>query len=49
MNVNYKKKAIEMIENIENERFLKMIYGFVRRLFKEEKEPGKEYGLQGRN
>lgn len=36
--MDYKKEILEMVERMESERFLKMIYGFVRRLFKEEKE-----------
>lgn len=38
--MDYKKEILEMVESIENERFIKMIYGFVRRLFREEKEQG---------
>jgi hypothetical protein len=36
----YKKEIIEMIEKMSNLTFLKMAYGFVRRLYKEEKEQG---------
>lgn len=32
-----KKQIIEMVESIENIRILKMIWGFVRRGYKEEK------------
>lgn len=34
---NYKPKINKMIENIENPEFLEMLYGFVKRLYKEEK------------
>ena len=33
----YRKQIIEMIEKIENPRILKMIWGFVRSGYKEEK------------
>ncbi len=35
--MNYKQKIIEMINEINTERFLKMIYGFVRAAYREEK------------
>lgn len=35
--MNYKQKIIELIEKIENQEFLEMLYGFVKRLYKEEK------------
>ena len=38
--MDYKKEIIEMIEKMSNLTFLKMAYGFVRRLYKEEKEQG---------
>lgn len=39
--MDYKKEIIEMIEKMNNLRFLKMAYGFVRRLYREEKKQGK--------
>lgn len=39
-NMDYKKEIIEMIEKMSNLTFLKMAYGFVRRLYREEKEQG---------
>ncbi len=33
----YRKKIIEMVEKIENPGILKLIYGFVRSGYKEEK------------
>ena len=33
----YKGKIIELIEKISNQEFLEIIYGFVKRLYKEEK------------
>ena len=36
--MDYKKKIIEMLNNINNERFLKMIYGFVSGLWEDEHE-----------
>lgn len=33
----YRKQIVEMIEKIENPRILKMIWGFVRSGYKEEK------------
>ena len=38
--MDYKKEIIEMIEKMSNLTFLKMAYGFVRRLYREEKEQG---------
>lgn len=38
--MDYKKEIIEMIEKMSNLTFFKMAYGFVRRLYKEEKEQG---------
>lgn len=35
----YREKIVEMVWEIENPRFIKMIYGFVKSLF-EEKEEG---------
>lgn len=35
--MDYKQKIIEMINEINTERFLKMIYGFVRGAYREEK------------
>ena len=35
--MDYKQKIIEMINEINTERFLKMIYGFVRAAYREEK------------
>ena len=35
--IDYKQKIIEMINEIHTERFLKMIYGFVRGAYREEK------------
>lgn len=34
---NLKSQIMEMIEGMENEWFIKMIYGFVKKLFDEEK------------
>lgn len=31
-----KEKIIEMIEGIENKKYLKMIFGFVKRLYEQE-------------
>ncbi len=38
--MDYKKKIVEMVEKINNQKFLKMIYGFVRALFEEKEEEG---------
>ncbi len=38
--VDYKQEIIDMIEKMQNLRFLAMAYGFVRRLYREEKEQG---------
>lgn len=35
--IDYKQKIIEMINEINTERFLKMIYGFVRGVYREER------------
>ena len=35
--MDYKKIIIEMLNEINTERFLKMIYGFVRGAYREEK------------
>ena len=35
--IDYKQKIIEMVKEINTERFIKMIYGFVCRLHREEK------------
>lgn len=35
--MNYKKEIIKMVNKMENLEFLEMIYGFVKRLHKEEK------------
>lgn len=32
-----KNEIIDMVRHIENEKFIRMIYGFVNRLYKEEK------------
>mgnify|MGYP006958782546 CR=1 FL=1 len=40
MNMNYKKKVIEMIEKMESVRFLAMIYSFTHTLFEKEKKQG---------
>lgn len=34
---DYKQKIIEMVNEIHTERFLKLIYGFVRAAYREEK------------
>ena len=34
--MSYKKEIIEMLESINNERILKLIYGFVRRGYGED-------------
>lgn len=31
----YRKKIVNMVGNIQNEKHIKMIYGFVKRLYKE--------------
>lgn len=31
----YKKRIIEMLKEIHNERFIMMIYGFARRMYRE--------------
>lgn len=36
----YRKKIVEMIENIESEKYLRMIYGYVRSAYREEKSRG---------
>lgn len=36
--MDYKKKIIDMLDCITNETFIEMIYGFVRRLCKENEE-----------
>lgn len=33
--MDYKKLIIEMVEKIKNEKFLELIYGFVKRLYDE--------------
>ncbi len=33
--MDYKQRIIEMVKEINSERFLKMIYGFVRAAFRE--------------
>lgn len=33
----YRKKIVEMVDQIESERFLKMIYGYVNSAYREEK------------
>lgn len=38
--MDYKQEIIDMVEKMQNLRFLKMAYGFVRRLYREEKEQG---------
>lgn len=35
--MDYKTKIIEMVAGIEDEKFIKMIYGFVKRLFEQKK------------
>lgn len=35
--IDYKQKIIEMLNEINTERFLKMIYGFVRAAYREER------------
>ena len=37
-NMDYKKEIIEMIEKMENIRFLAMIYSFAHALFEKEKK-----------
>ena len=44
--MDYKKELLEMIQKMENIRFLAMAYGFIGRLYKIEKEQEKLYGLQ---
>lgn len=34
----YKQSIVEMLKEIENPRFIRMIFGFVRGAYKEEKE-----------
>lgn len=34
---NYKKETIKMVEKLENEKIITLIYGFVRRGYREEK------------
>jgi hypothetical protein len=36
--IDYKQKIIEMVTEISTERFLKMIYGFVRAAYREDKK-----------
>lgn len=36
--MDYKKELLEMIQKMENIRFLVMAYGFVGRLYQKEKE-----------
>lgn len=36
--MDYKKEFLEMIQKMENIRFLAMAYGFVGRLYQKEKE-----------
>lgn len=38
--MDYKKEIIDMVEKMENIRFLKMVYGFTRRLYQDEKKQG---------
>lgn len=35
---DYKQKIIEMVKAINTERFIKMIYGFVRAAYREDKK-----------
>lgn len=42
--MDYKKEIIKMVNKMENFDFLEMIYGFVKRLYKEEKA-GEKTGL----
>lgn len=35
--MDYKKKIIEMVNKMNNQKFLQMIYGFIKRLYREEK------------
>lgn len=35
--IDYRQQIINMVTEIKTDRFLKMIYGFVRVLFKEER------------
>ena len=39
--MDYKEEIICMINKIKNEKFLKMIYGFVKSAYEEEKKAGK--------
>lgn len=34
----YRRKIVEMVEEIRTEKFIKMIYGFTKALWNEEKE-----------
>lgn len=36
----YRKEILEMVEKLKTPRFVTMAYGFVRRLYREEKELG---------
>lgn len=36
--MKYKKEIMELLEKIDDERFLKMVYGFVKTLYEEKAE-----------
>ncbi len=36
--MDYKQKIIKMLGNITNDTFIEMIYGFVRRLYRESED-----------
>ena len=40
--MDYKKEIVEMVEKMENIRFLAMIYSFANTLFEREEKAGKE-------
>lgn len=35
---DYQKRIVELVVNIHNEKFLKMVYGFVKALYEESAE-----------
>lgn len=35
--MDYKEKIIEMLKNIENEKYLELAYGFIKPLYEESK------------
>jgi len=45
--MDYKKELLEMIQKMENIRFLAMAYGFVGRLYQKEKEQNEMSKIEG--